>query len=95
MNIIKKIYQHAGKCDDQKDLKDVIDAAMVSTPEEIIDDSPSFPMNQTTVKKTSAMKSLSLFTNISDVKPNTAQRRVGPEKSKRKSTKVGNNLWTN
>ena len=33
MNKIKNIYQHAGKCDDQKNLKDIIDAAMVSTPE--------------------------------------------------------------
>ena len=46
----------------------IIDAAMVSTPEEITDDSPSFPMTQTIVKKTSAKKSLCLFTNIFDVK---------------------------
>ena len=26
---IEKIYQHAGKCDDQQNLKDVLDAAMV------------------------------------------------------------------
>ena len=31
-NHIKNIYQHAGKCDDQQSLKDIIDAAMVSTP---------------------------------------------------------------
>ena len=28
MNNIKNIYQHAGKCDDQQNLKDIIDAAM-------------------------------------------------------------------
>ena len=50
MNNIKKIYQHVGKCDDQKNLKDILDAAMVSTPEEVTDDSPSLPMTQTTVK---------------------------------------------
>ena len=33
MNNIKKIYEHAGKCDDQQNLKDIIDATMVSTPE--------------------------------------------------------------
>ena len=33
LNNIKKIYQHAGKCDDQQTLKDIIDADMVSTPE--------------------------------------------------------------
>ena len=28
---IKNIYQHAGKCNDQQKLKDILDAAMVST----------------------------------------------------------------
>ena len=55
---IKKIFQNAGKCDDQQNLKDIIDAAMVPTAEEITNDSPSLPMNQTTVKKPSARKSL-------------------------------------
>ena len=32
MNNIKKIYQHAGKCDDQQNLKDIIDGAILSTP---------------------------------------------------------------
>ena len=31
MNNIKNIYQHAGKCDDQQNLKDIIDAAILST----------------------------------------------------------------
>ena len=31
-NNIKNIYQHAGKCDDQQNLKDILDADMVSTP---------------------------------------------------------------
>ena len=30
MNNIKKIYQHAGKCYDQQNLKDILDDAMVS-----------------------------------------------------------------
>ena len=50
---------------------------MVSTPEEITDDSPSFYMTQTTVKKPSARKSLRLFTNIFDVKNRTFVRHVG------------------
>ena len=37
LNNIEKIYQHAGRCDDQKNLKDILDAAMVSTPEEFTD----------------------------------------------------------
>ena len=32
LNNIKNIYQHAGKCYDQQNLKYIIDAAMVSTP---------------------------------------------------------------
>ena len=33
MNNIKRIYQHAGKCDDQQNLKDITEAAIISTPE--------------------------------------------------------------
>ena len=32
MNNNKKIYQHAGKCDDKKNLKDIIYAYILSTP---------------------------------------------------------------
>ena len=32
MENIKKINQHAGKCDDEQNLKDIIDAAILSTP---------------------------------------------------------------
>ena len=32
MNNIKKIYQHAGKCDDQQNLNDIIEAALLYTP---------------------------------------------------------------
>ena len=51
LNNIKQIYQHAGKCDDKQKFKDIFEAAMVSTPLEITDDSPSLPMNQSKVKK--------------------------------------------
>ena len=44
MNNIKKIYQHAGKCDDQLNLKDIIDAAILSTPEGVTDNSPNIHM---------------------------------------------------
>ena len=46
MNNIKKIYQHAGKCDDQQNLKDKIDAAMVSTLEGVTDNSTNFHHGQ-------------------------------------------------
>ena len=44
MNNINKIYQHAGKCDDQQNFKDILDAAMVSTPEGVTDNSLNVPM---------------------------------------------------
>ena len=67
LNNTKKICQHASKCDDQKNLKDILDAVMVSTPEEDNDVSPILRISQTTVKKPSAVKSLCLFTNIFDI----------------------------
>ena len=87
MNNIKKIYQHACKCEDQKNLKDILDAAMVLTPEEVIDESPHVRMISTQIKKTSASKSLCLFTNILNVKKKTAKLRVGDAKSKRTAFK--------
>ena len=67
MNNIKKIYEHTGKCDDQQNLKDIIDAAILSTPEGFTDHSPNVHTTSTLVKKPSARKSLCLFTNILDV----------------------------
>ena len=84
MNNIKIIYQHAGKCDDQQNIKDIIDAAMVSTPEGVIDNSPNMLMTSTPVKKPIARKSLRLFTNTLDVKPKTEKRPIVAEKSKRR-----------
>ena len=69
MNKIKKIYKHAGKCDDQQKCKLIIEAALLSTPEGFTDNSPNVDMPSTPVKKPSARKSLCLFTNILDVKP--------------------------
>ena len=77
---INKLYKQGGKCDDQKQFKDILEAAMVSTPEGFTNDSPISPMTSTPVKKTSARKSLCLFTNILDVKDKTATRRVGAAK---------------
>ena len=94
MNNIKYIYQHAGKCGDQQNLKDILGVSMVSNPEEITYDSPSLHMTQTTLK-TSASKSLCLFTNIFDVKNKIAKLRIEAAKSKRRSRKFGNSLWTN
>ena len=49
MNNIKKIYQHAGKCDDQQNLKDIIDADILSTSKGVTDNSPNFHMTSTPV----------------------------------------------
>ena len=68
MNNIKNIYQHAGRCDEQQNLKDVIDADMVSTTEGVTYNIPNAPMTSTPVKKPSAGKSLCVFTNILNVK---------------------------
>ena len=95
LNNIKKIYQHADKCDDQQNLKDINYDYMVYTTEEFTDDSPSLNMTLTTVKKPSARRSLCLFTNIFDVKKKTEKRCVGDAKSKRRAIKFGNSLWTN
>ena len=40
---IKEIYQHSGKCDDQQQFKDILEAAMVSTPEEFSITVPYIP----------------------------------------------------
>ena len=95
INNIKKIYQHAGKCDDQQNLKYILESVILSTSERFTYNSPNVHMPSTPVKKTSARKSLCLFTNILDVKPKTAKRRVGAAKSRRKAMKVGNSLCTN
>ena len=94
MNNIKKIYQHAGKCDYQQNLKDIIDTAILSTPEGVTDNSPNVHLTSSPVKKPSDSKSLCLFVNILDVQPKTAKRRFVAAKSRRKAMKVCNRLWT-
>ena len=63
MNNTKNIYQHAGKYDDQQNLKDIIYAAILSTPEGVTDNSANVHITSKPFKKPSAMKSLCLFTN--------------------------------
>ena len=65
----QKIYQHEGKSDYQQNFKDILEAAILSTPEGFTYTSPNVHMPSTPVKKPSARKSLCLFTNILDVKP--------------------------
>ena len=63
---IKKLYKQSGKCDYQQQFKDILEAAMISTPEVFTNNSPISPMNLTLVKKPSAQKSLCMFTKILD-----------------------------
>ena len=51
---IKKLYKQAGKCDNQQQFKDIIEAAIVSTPEGFTDDSTISPMTSKPVNKPSA-----------------------------------------
>ena len=81
MNNIKKIYQHASKCDDQQNLKDTLDAAMVLTTERVTDNINSVPMTSTPVNEPVDRKSLYLFTNILNFKQKTAKRRIVAVKS--------------
>ena len=50
MNNTKKIYQHAGNCYYQQNLKDIIDAAILSTPEGVRDNNPNVHMTSKPVK---------------------------------------------
>ena len=85
---IKNIYQHAGKCDDQQKLKDIIDHTMVSNPEGVTDNSTNVPMTSKPVKESSARKSLSLFTNKLDFNPKTEKCCIVAEKSTHRTMKV-------
>ena len=93
MNNIKNIYQHAGKIDDQQNLKDILEASLLSTPQGVIDNSTNVYMTSTSVNIPSARKSLCLFTNILDVKNKTEKRCIGAAKSKRRVMKVGTSQW--
>ena len=55
-NNIKNIYQHAGNCDDQKNLKDILGTALLSNPEVFTYNSPNVHMPSTPVKKPSDRK---------------------------------------
>ena len=90
---IKRLYKQYGKCDDQQQFKEILEAAMVSTPELFTDSSPISTMKPTPVKKPSAQKILCMFTNVLYVNKKAAYRRVGDAKSKHKAIKYGNTPW--
>ena len=90
---IKKVYKQAGKCDDQKKVKNIIEVDLVSTPEGLTDNSPISPRTTSPVKKPSAWKSLCMFPNNLDMKTKKAYHRVGDAKSKRNEIKYENTPW--
>ena len=51
---IKKLYKQAGKCDDQQQFKDILEADMVSTTEGFTDKIPISPRTSSPVNKHSA-----------------------------------------
>ena len=52
----KKLYKNAGKCDNQQQFKDILEASMVSTIEGFTDKSHRYTMAPTPVKKPSDRK---------------------------------------
>ena len=90
---IKKLYKHAGKCDDQHQFKEIIEAALVANTEGFTNNSTIFPVTPTPIKKPSARKSLFLFTNIFYVRKKTSVFRVRAAKSKRKSIRSITKSW--
>ena len=51
---IKNVYKQAGKCDNQQQFKDIIEAAMVSTPGGFTNNSRISTMTSTPIKKSRA-----------------------------------------
>ena len=69
---IRKLYKSAGKCDDQKQYKVIIESSMVSNTEVFTDNSQISPSQSVTVKNPSARKSLRQFLDVLEFKPNTS-----------------------
>ena len=63
---------------------------MVFTTEVFTNNSTISPRKLSPVKKSSAQKSLCMFTNVLDFKKKNAYRQVGDTKSKLKEIKFGN-----
>ena len=83
----QKYISTSGKCGDQQNLKDIIEAALLCTPERFTDNIPNVHMTSSPVKKPSARKTLCLFTKIFDVKPKTAKLRIVAENPNAKPPK--------
>ena len=67
--------KNALKCEDQQEYKAMIEAALFSTPEECINNSPMTPNPSVYTKNSSARKSICQFTETLDVKHDNSVRR--------------------
>ena len=90
---INKLYKRSGKCDNQQQLKYILDADMVSSSEGFTNNSPIYPMTSTPVNKPIDIKSLFLSTNILHAKNKIATCQVGFTKSNHKAIKAGTTSW--
>ena len=87
---IKILHKQAGKCDNQQQFKDILEAAMVSTPKVFTYNIYISLMKPAPVKKPSAQKSLRMCTNILYVNKRIAYRRFLAYQYKHKAIKYGN-----
>ena len=79
---INKLYKSDGKCDNQQQYKDIIEAAMVSTSEEITEKISMSHSTYVPVPKPSTRKSLHTFLKVLDIKHKTAVNMLNSDKSK-------------
>ena len=91
---INKLYINAGKYDNQLQYTDILEAKMVSIPEECNDNSPMTPKKIESTKNPSA-RIVRQFSDTLDVKHNTAVSRLCTAKEKYKVIRTGDVLWTN
>ena len=77
---INKLYKHDGKCENQKQFKDILEATMVFTPEGFADNSTRSTMTPPIIKKPSYRILLCIITNIVHVKKKTSICKVGAAK---------------
>ena len=91
----KTLLKTAGKREYQQQYKEFIEAEMVLTPQGYTENSLISPSRYETTKDPSIRKPLCQFLEALDVKHNTALCRLGVAKSKIKTIRAGNMLWSN
>ena len=90
---IKKLYKYSGKCDDKQQYKVILEAKMVSTPDEFTGNGPMPPSLFVIVKNPIEIKLLHTFSEALDVKPKNHFLRLCASKSKCKAIISVSMLW--